>query len=52
MPRKALYSNLPVKKTGQQNDKLRFEDKFISVVHTPLILTEYEKICRSIPSLI
>lgn len=48
MPRKQQFSHLPVKKTGQQNEKLRYEDKFISVTTTPLIKLEHETISKSI----
>jgi hypothetical protein len=34
---KQQYSVLPIKKTGQQNEKLRYEDKFVSVTETTLI---------------
>jgi hypothetical protein len=36
MPRKQAYSHMPVKKTGGINDKLSYEDKFISVTTSPL----------------
>lgn len=51
MPRKQQFSHLPVKKTGQQNEKLRFEDKFVSVTTTPLIKLENETICRRLQNL-
>lgn len=47
MPRKQVFSKIPVKKTGDANDKYKYEDKFASVTTTPLIQLHCEKISRS-----
>ncbi len=36
MPKKHQLSKLPVKKTSQQNEALRYEDKFVGVIDAPV----------------
>ena len=38
MPRKQAYSSYPVKKTGSNQKKLTFDERFEGVTTTPLIL--------------
>jgi len=47
MPRKQQFSHLPIKKTSQQNEKLRYEDKFIGVTDTPLIKEQHLLVSKS-----
>lgn len=47
MPRKQQFSHLPIKKTSQQNEKLRYEDKFIGVTDTPLIKEQHILVSKS-----